>query len=179
MTESLLSPSGVIIFGRVLGGLTLDRDGIPDTKSFLGSRLKADNAKFARIYGFSFEGQYVDIVPPAIFLVHDDGTPAENSADVSGLAFQDETFASGIMMWSYDKDDFTMRLDSSSGTFEDVLLSSELGGGDMGSFAGANARGANARGANARGANARGANARGANARGANARGANARGSSD
>ncbi|GLS33411.1 hypothetical protein GCM10007937_51220 [Mesorhizobium albiziae] len=70
------------------------------------------------------------------------------------------------MVWSYEKADYTIRMDVETGMFEQVLLDAMLDG--PGGF---DARGANARGANARGANARGANARGANARGANARG--------
>jgi uncharacterized protein YjbI with pentapeptide repeats len=162
---------------------------------FLQGQLSTPGAKFARIYGFSFEGQYFDVNPPAIFLVHGDGSdpeayrPGTNlpearvsrapaDADRTGVAYTDSSFSEDIKVWSYDKSDFTMRLDPASGSFEDILLAVELDG-DMGGFAGANARGANARGANARGANARGANARGANARGANARGANARGPAD
>lgn len=237
MVESLLNPSNVLLYGRVLNDLQLvfgqsntgtppptglDQNGnaapvddlqpppcipaaeplpIPPqpprmgSNNFLQGQLSAPGARLARIYGFSYDGQYFDVTPPAIFLVHGDGADPEAfrpshtlpnartsrapaDADRTGIAYTDSSFAEDIRVWSYDKGDFTVRLDPSSGTFDDVLLSYELGG-DMGSFAGANARGANARGANARGANARGANARGANARGANARGANARGSSD
>lgn len=217
MAETLLSPSNVLLYGRILldleikklasvqprklpvseGGTVTEKESpIPPAPPKLGQNKFlqeqfSDDAKFARIYGFSYEGSYYDVAPPAIFLVHGPGTDPEEirpsadrisrapaDADRTGIAYTDSSFAEDIRVWSYDKGDFTVRLDPSSGTFDDVLLSYELGG-DMGSFAGANARGANARGANARGANARGANARGANARGANARGANARGSSD
>lgn len=176
MTESLLSPSTVFVFGRVIGGLTLDQSAIDDNGSFLGKQLNAAKAKLARIYGFSFEGQYVDVLPPAIFLVQGDGVAAGSDADISGLAFQDETFASGMMMWSHDKDDFTMRLDTFSGTFEDVLLAPELD--DMMAFGGTAARGTAARGTAARGTAARGTAARGTAARGTAARGG-MRGSSD
>lgn len=174
MAETLLSPSSIQLFGRVLDDLTIDHAKHSGATSFLGSKLKATDTKLARIYGFSFEGDYFDVVPPAIFLVKGAGTTPDASIDLSGIAYTDDQLATGIMMWPCDKDDFSLRLDPSSGTLEDILLAHELGDGSA--FAGANARGANARGANARGANARGANARGANARGANARGANARG---
>jgi len=71
------------------------------------------------------------------------------------------------MVWSYDKADYTIRMDVETGMFEDVLLAAMLGGGPGGmDSAGMNARGMNARGMNARGMNARGMNARGMNARG-------------
>ena len=157
------------------------------SNSFLQEQLSASGAKFARIYGFSYEGQYFDLNPPAIFLVHGDGSDPEAyrpgtmlpdarvsrapaDADRTGVAYTESSFSEDIRVWSYDKSDFTMRLDPSSGTFDDVLLAYELGD-DMGGFAGAHARGAHARGAHARGAHARGAHARGAHARGAHARG--------
>lgn len=70
------------------------------------------------------------------------------------------------MVWSYDKADYTIRMDVETGMFEDVLLAAMLGGSGGFDSAGMNARGMNARGMNARGMNARGMNARGMNARG-------------
>lgn len=179
MPESLLSSSNILMFGRVLGDLQINPTASSGSSgnSFLNNQLTAGNARLARIYGFSFEGQYVDVVPPAIFLVHGDGDPAGEAIEASGLAFQDEEFASDVQVWSYDKNDISMRLDPMSGTLEDILLAYEFAG-DTASFAGASARGASARGASARGASARGASARGASARGASARGASARGAS-
>ena len=66
-------------------------------------------------------------------------------------------FTRGIRAWTYDKADYTIRLDVETGMFDQVLLDAALDG--PGGF---DARGANVRGANARGANARGANVRGA-----------------
>ena len=179
MPESLLSPSSVLMFGRVLGDLQINPTASSGSSgnSLLSNQLGAGNARLARIYGFSFEGQYVDVLPPAIFLVHGDGDKADDTIEVSGMAFQDEEFAPDVRVWSYDKNDLSIRLDPMSGTLEDILLAYEFAG-DMGSFAGASARGASARGASARGASARGASARGASARGASARGASARGAS-
>ncbi|SFK32993.1 Pentapeptide repeat-containing protein [Mesorhizobium albiziae] len=117
-----------------------------------------------------------------LFLVHGEGLPASElrinasgapriarapgSPSLTGLGQADFQFSDDIMVWSYEKADYTIRMDVETGMFEQVLLDAMLDG--PGGF---DARGANARGANARGANARGANARGANARGANARG--------
>ena len=74
------------------------------------------------------------------------------------------SFPRGIRVWSYDKADYTIRMEVETGMFEQVLLDAMLGDG-------VNASGFNARGFNARGFNARGFNARGFNARGFNARG--------
>ena len=227
MVESLLSPSNVLLYGRVVTDLTIGQQPDPEIpeqpapppiqttvtsqegapvqgdvplppppskagqNKFLLRQLEADNAGFARIYGFSYEGCYFDLAPPAIFLVHGPGTDPEEirpdvrrisrapaDADRTGVAYTDSSFSEDMRVWSYDKSDFTMRLDPASGSFEDILLAVELGD-DVGAFAGAHARGAHARGAHARGAHARGAHARGAHARGAHARGAHARGNSD
>jgi hypothetical protein len=87
---------------------------------------------------------------------------------LTGLAAADFDFADGLRVWSYDKADYTVRMDVETGMFEDVLLGM-FGGGPGGmESAGMNARGMNARGMNARGMNARGMNARGMNARGGN-----------
>jgi hypothetical protein len=150
---------------------------------FLEQQL--ENARFARIYGFSFEGSYYDLPSPVLFLVHGDGelvsedtggfSPARapGATSVTGLAASDFDFADGLRVWSYDKGDYTIRMDVSTGMFEDVLLAAMLDGGGPGGMdsSGMNARGMNARGMNARGMNARGMNARGMNARGMNARG--------
>ena len=218
MAESLLSPSNVLLYGRIVTDLvlgdqidpnepnlpapdplktTVSQDGEPSQRDvpiappppklgqnkFLQRQLDSEGAAFARIYGFSYEGCYYDLAPPAIFLVHGPGTDPEEirpsvdrisrapaDADRTGIAYTDSSFSEDMRVWSYDRGDFTMRLDPSSGTFDDILLSYELGD-DMQPFAGAHARGAHARGAHARGAHARGAHARGAHARGAHARG--------
>ncbi|MEW9805360.1 hypothetical protein ABUE31_05095 [Mesorhizobium sp. ZMM04-5] len=138
-----------------------------------------EKGRFARIYGFSFEGTYYDLPRPIVFLVHGDGDlvsedlgsfgPARSPSPTSltGLAAADFDFADGLRVWSYDKADYTIRMDVETGMFEDVLLAAMFGGGPGGmDSAGMNARGMNARGMNARGMNARGMNARGMNARG-------------
>ena len=70
------------------------------------------------------------------------------------------------MVWSYDKADYTIRMDVETGMFEDVLLAAMLGGGPGGmEAAGMSARGMSARGMSARGMSARGMSARGMSAR--------------
>jgi len=78
----------------------------------------------------------------------------------------DFQFADEVRVWSYDKADYTIRMDVDTGMFEDILLNAVLGGAGGLEASGMNARGMNARGMNARGMNARGMNARGMNARG-------------
>ena len=216
MVESLLSPSNVLLYGRVLRDLELrfgqDNTGTPPPtgldgqgnvlpsddlrpanapeqpppsalpippqpprmgdNNFLQRQLSAPGARLARIYGFSYEGRYVDLTPPAIFLVHGEGRDPEAfrpdlrlpnarvsrapaDADRTGIPFTSSSFSEDIRVWSYDKGDFSIRLDPMSGTFEDILLAHELRS-DIAAFTGAYPRGANARRANARGANARG-----------------------
>ena len=86
----------------------------------------------------------------------------------SGLGAQDFSFADDLKVWSYDKSDFTVRLDVDSGTFEQVLLDiifgSDVAG--MPGVSGASVRGASVRGASVRGASVRGASVRGASVRG-------------
>ncbi len=212
MVESLLSPSNLLLYGRVLRDLELrfgqDGTGTPPpsgvddkgnvlppddlrpakapgdqpgaalpnppqpprmgSNNFLQAQLSAPGARLARIYGFSYEGRYIDLTPPAIFLVHGEGRDPEAfrpdlglpnarvsrapaDADRTGMSNTGSSFSEDIRVWSYDKGDFSIRLDPMTGTFEDILLANELGG--RRAFAGANTRGANARGANVRGAN--------------------------
>jgi len=96
----------------------------------------ADGA-FARIYGFSYEGGYYDLPEPVLFLVHGDGisATADNAPTasphaarapldptVTGVAAAHFQFADEIRVWSYDKADYTIRMDVLTGMFEQVLL---------------------------------------------------------
>ena len=92
----------------------------------------------ARIYAFSFEGHSWDLYKPAIFVVHGDGQPAEpirppnragrapGSADETGVAAQSYSYSEDMMMWPYDKDDISIRLDVETGPFEQILLESVM-----------------------------------------------------
>lgn len=156
----------------------------PGETRFLERQINKDS-KFARIYGFSFEGTYYPIQEPVIFLVHGngdlvtieeaDGSSGPNPArspratSLTGLAAAGFDFADEVRVWSYDQADYTIRMDVETGMFEQVLLDAMFDGGTSGpDVSGMNARGMNARGMNARGMNARGMNARGMNARGGN-----------
>jgi hypothetical protein len=119
--------------------------------NFLDHQLSADQNKpdkkpyVARIYGFSFEGHYYDLPKPSLFVVHGKGTLAEGpvpgissveqrysrapgSAERTGMGSQAGSFAGDIYAWSYDKGDFSVRLDPSTGTLEQILLDAELSG---------------------------------------------------
>ncbi len=195
---SLLQTSDILLFGIVVDDLTVKTTGIdPKTGKKLPKRKGNNNqlgeqfipgSKFARIYAFSYEGAYFELPWPALFLVHGDGepvtpatagvtNPGKNAARAptdplkTGLTAADFQFSDGVQYWTYDKADYTVRMDVETGMFEQVLLDVIFDGGGLGGTAGANVRGANVRGANVRGANVRGANVRGANVRGANVRG--------
>lgn len=144
MAESLLSPSGIKLFGRLFP-IAVDTSNFPTElgdNNFLRKQLNATKAKFARIYGFSYEGAYYPLSRPAVFLVHDGGTPAVTKApsaaglgdaargpesiDQTGEARVCCDVASDLLMWEYDKGDFSLRLDIFAGTFEDILLEAEV-----------------------------------------------------
>ena len=89
----------------------------------------------ARIYGFAYEGTYYDLPTAILFGVHGDGelvtelgadTPFRSRAprqpSLGGIAAADFEFADDILVWSYDKADYTVRMDVETGMFEQVLL---------------------------------------------------------
>ncbi len=162
MAETLLSISEVLLYGREMSDITYSYQAPPgtlkkaqacddpprpgqttDLNSQLGNQLSTSSdefsPRFARIYGFSFEGGYFDLDSPIIMLVHGPGVPAERQAsdpraarapespDKSGSAAQEHSFADEIQVWSYDKADFSIRMDTCTGPIEDILLEMELG----------------------------------------------------
>ena len=78
-----MSPSLIKLCGRTITEIQLNPPaggvGSPagvqnlGANQFLKEQLKAENARLARIYGFSFEGHYYDLPRPVIMLVHGDG----------------------------------------------------------------------------------------------------------
>ncbi|MDJ0945096.1 MAG: hypothetical protein QNJ30_16630 [Kiloniellales bacterium] len=111
--------------------------------NFLEAQLRAEGARLARIYAFSYEGHYYDLARPALFLVHGPGSDPEAprpspdlpysrldrapaDADRTGVASQDRSFSDDMRVWSYDKGDHSIRLDPDAGTFEEILLECEL-----------------------------------------------------
>ena len=166
MPETLLTPTGIKLFGRVESSLTLSKPvpgsnpsnpkanptGFIGSNNFLAQQLNDANSTLARIYGFSYEGHYYDLPKPALFVVHGPGTPVDVGArdrttvDTSGVVAKEWEFSStpgtpgsgpaaaavgtpDLMMWEYDKGDFSLRLDIESGPFEQILLAACLRGG--------------------------------------------------
>jgi hypothetical protein len=198
MTETLLSTSNVLLFGRVIADITIRAE--PDARhtpfvqpragsvSQIEQQLVSDGAQFARIYAFSYEGVFYELPRPVVFLVHGEGVDvsertkgesigggrepnrarAPGNPSLIGTSSADFQHADDVRVWSYDQADYTIRMDLEIGMFEQVLLDATLGGSTGTDVSGMNARGMNARGMNARGMNARGMNARGMNARGGN-----------
>lgn len=155
MPESLLSPSGIKLFGREFPGFsTANLPTALGANHFLLDQINATGAKFARIYAFSYEGNFYTLPKPAIFLVHGDGEAIAGAGlsgrgvadggltDQSGLVAKSFGFersggftppppgitseAEGVRCWAYDKGDFSLRLDVTTGTFEDILLEAEI-----------------------------------------------------
>lgn len=152
--ETLLSVSAVHLFGRPLSDLII-RGGpiyqglsvpISGRNNFLRDQLGSADAVMARIFAFSFEGIFVELGRPAIFVVHGPGAdpdepPPRNAAgDIAyerlsrspgstartGLGSQIGALAEDIRVWIYDKSDVSMRLDAETGTLEQILLSAEI-----------------------------------------------------
>jgi hypothetical protein len=97
---------------------------------------------FARIYAFSFDGTFCNLPRPAIFLVHGlgkyiarGGEFGRSNLDEAGVVAKDWEFVSDmhaavpISYWEYEKGDFSLRLDSDAGQFEQILLQAALRGG--------------------------------------------------
>jgi hypothetical protein len=187
MAETLLSPSNILLYGRVVDDLIIQAStrGGPSHSPFIVARsggdrqlerqLIAKNATIARIYSFSYEGAYYDLPRPALFLVHGpgvlvtsvapkdergEGPPggsiAPGEPSLTGVAAADFQFADGIMVWSYDKADHTIRMDVETGEFEDVLLNMFFGAGGP-AVSGARVSGARVSGARVSGARVSGA----------------------
>ena len=110
---------------------------------FLLNQLRSKGVNFARIYSFVYQGSFFDLPAPAIFLVHGKGIDPEYArtspefADVSRMPSDigrlglgttiPGSFPRGIRVWSYDKADYTIRMEVETGMFEQVLLDAMLG----------------------------------------------------
>jgi hypothetical protein len=195
MPETLLSPSNILLYGRVVEDLDIvtpaAAHGGARHSPFVGDRTGGNldletqlidtDALFARIYGFSFEGAYYDLPRPALFLVHGPGelvttapsprraiegpkppppdpqqARAPGEPSLTGVAAADFQFVDGLMVWSYDKADHTIRMDVEAGEFEDVLLNMFFGAGGP-AVSGARVSGARVSGARVSGARVSGA----------------------
>jgi hypothetical protein len=111
--------------------------GAPPVLRALEEKLEARNGDtgtepgLARIYGFSFQGNYFKLAMPTVLLVYGNGLsvpPTFNRAALSiiGVEFKDETFASEVRMWAQDQADYSVRIDITSGWLWDVLIEPEM-----------------------------------------------------
>jgi uncharacterized protein YjbI with pentapeptide repeats len=201
MAETLLTPSSIKLFGRVVTSLKFSNDTAsgPGFNNFLQKQLAGKDAQFARIYGFSFEGAYYALPRPSMFLVHGEGSNIGNNPNFdgwsnlnqAGVMAREWDFSasannpgnpSDIRFWEYEKGDFSIRLDTEAGPFEQILLMAALrAGADMAdrstavrsgaSLAGASLAGASLSGASLSGASLSGASLSGASLSGASLRG--------
>jgi hypothetical protein len=162
--ETLLSTSAVYLFGRLLSDLLLVKQDPQDqarpprkgANTFLQEQLRNNDAGFARIFYFAFEGALYELARPALFLVHGGGvaadTPPPDDPNFeslaksparmtrTGLAWHVGSFASDLRIWVYDKGDFSIRMDADTGPLEQILLSAESGNAAFGYGTGAMAR---------------------------------------
>ncbi|TPE49913.1 hypothetical protein [Amaricoccus solimangrovi] len=131
MAETLLSGSTVWLFGGVMTDITFTppagQSG-PGPQGRLFESMKHKDARLARIFSFGFEGQFVSLEKPAIFLVHGDGAEITKELLAGiGLPLTQKDFAAGVKAWEYDRDDMTLRLDQVTGSFSRVLIDYEMG----------------------------------------------------
>jgi hypothetical protein len=135
MSETLLSPSQVKLYGRPFEGFEITTPKTPGpppdpTHDLLTNQLRRADARFARIYGFSYEGNYCALPRPTVFLVHGPGCPVEpgwpgtptQGVDTTGTANRDWAFDKDIRYWEYDRVNYSLRCDIVSGTLDEILI---------------------------------------------------------
>jgi len=139
--EGLFSSGGVRLFGRPFNGLQVGDLGINPTSNnplqvMLGQKFSdpANPPQLARIYGFSYLGNYFKLAEPLVFLVFGEGTVIEsgcpkpdNSLDNVGVEIKGLEFTDGVRMWIADQADIAVRIDITVGWLNDILLSEEMG----------------------------------------------------
>jgi hypothetical protein len=102
MPESLMSPSSIKLFGRLIVDIQIVAS--PDAprlgaNNFLLNQLSTDPLpQLARIYAFSFEGAFYEIPKPPLFAVHGPGVAVGNwdvpsTLDQTGVAGRDWDFS--------------------------------------------------------------------------------------
>lgn len=126
--ETLLSESTVLLFGRQITDITLEKGKHTGGTSALSKLLAAGGSQLARIYSFAYQNEIFDLASPAIFLVQEDGKPVGDAFSVgtTGLAHDDGRFASDLLYWAVDRHDLSVRLDVMTGSFGRILLDYEL-----------------------------------------------------
>ncbi|MFC1681110.1 hypothetical protein ACFL1S_04875 [Pseudomonadota bacterium] len=127
-----MGQSRVLIYGRVLKGISITVDDLSDGLGFnklLRNQFGPEDAsgdskpRLAAIYGFEFEGHYYDLASPTVLLVHGSGTTPKKAG---AIVESDPKLADDVKVWPYDKADFSMRIDIDSGPLESILLEQAL-----------------------------------------------------
>ncbi len=139
MPETLLTPSSIKLYGRVVSSLKYTDDsakqGNSGNNNFLQQQLVAGSPCFARIYAYSFQGSVYTLPVPSMFLVHGAGAKVDitgrSDTDLSGVAAREWEFSrsdgpTDLVFWEYEKSDFSLRLDTEAGPFEQILLAATL-----------------------------------------------------
>lgn len=139
--EGLFGSGGVRLFGRAFTGLVLGDLGLNPASNNPLQMMLAQRAndpesrpRLARIYGFSYLGNYFKLAEPLVFLVFGDGVDIksgypdpENPLDKLGIEAKGMDFADGVRMWLADQSDVAVRVDITIGWLSDILLSQEMG----------------------------------------------------
>ena len=158
MAEELDSHAEIVLFGKVvedLGILT------KNNKKMVISGTR----KFARIYGFSFNGIYSEMGSATLFEVHGNGTAAKYVKVPGPPKGSNDAFIDDLKAWTCKRSDDAMRLDIDSGTYDEILIEGAVEEG-MG-VSGARVSGARVSGARVSGARVSGARVSGARVSGA------------
>ena len=123
--ETLLSISEVKLYGEVVTDMKYwDESSDPPQEHA--------KKKFVRVYGFHFEGGYYDLDAPIIMLLKGSGEDIDPTTPVDVK----NAFSLNINQWTVDKNyESSIRLDSQTGTIEEILLNVELDS-SMGSVSG-------------------------------------------
>ncbi|MGZ2257232.1 hypothetical protein [Roseobacter sp. A03A-229] len=158
MNESIYTSSEIVLFGRLVDDLTIGSSDDTDATAHKPGR------KFARIYGFTFDGVYTELGSPVLFMVSDAHKEAKE-VPVPGPNPRNTKFYSELKAWIVDKSAETVRLDVDQGKYEDVLLAGAAEA--MGGVSGARVSGARVSGARVSGARVSGARVSGARISGA------------
>jgi len=109
-----------------------DPDADPDPNVDAEEPEQDGRARLARIYGFSYLGNYFKIANPPVLRVYGQGFPVrsgldpENRMDILGVEFKDEDFVRGIRMWPSDHLDVTVRIDITIGWLREILLDPDM-----------------------------------------------------
>jgi hypothetical protein len=129
--EGLLSSGLVRLFGRPYYGLKIDDLGAnPTSNNPLIGQLRAGvDAQLARIYGFTYLGNYYKLPEPTIYLVFGEGwkVPSgfrvpEIATGIVGTEQKIFDFDEGLRMWVADQLDITVRVTTDIGWVKDLLL---------------------------------------------------------